>query len=143
VNYRNVPGVKYVAGLTFQSEYGVHEAGSEVKEAEQFPNLEVLVSNHFLWPYAPDEGYDYLPVHLFGSVERLEEVKAHLDGDPTPHSQHEKPVQLEQSEKEAEAQTEIYAKIMNPVQPKAEVVPEEQAPKRTPRKRAPRKTTKK
>lgn len=82
-NYQYVPGVQYIAGITFQSEYGVHEAGTVVKEAEKFQNLGVLVDNRFLWPFAPEEGYDWLPPHLFNDVRLMSEVRALLEGDPS------------------------------------------------------------
>ena len=43
-DYRDFDDVIFIAGVTFQSEHGVHEAGSEVKEAKEFQNLQVLVA---------------------------------------------------------------------------------------------------
>jgi hypothetical protein len=133
MNHRYVPGVKYIAGVTFQSEYGEHEAGSVVEQAPGFPNLEVLVDNRFLWPYAPDEGYDWLPPHLFNSVKTMDEVKAALEGDPhgtrrVPQwptksddttEEGQKPAQVAQAEFEAEQQPKIRAKLQATTQPGA------------------------
>lgn len=136
MNHRYVPGVQYIAGVTFQSEYGVHEAGTVVKEASQFANLEVLVSNRFLWPFAPDEGYDWLPPHLFNSVKTMDEVKAALEGDPhgtrrvpqwpdkdDPTKEGQKPAVVAQAEFEAEQQPVIRAKMLATSQPGAEKDP--------------------
>ena len=130
MNYRWVPGVKYIAGVTFQSEYGVHEAGSEVPEAPGFQNLEVLVSNRFLWPYAPDDGYDWLPSHLFSAVKKREEVEAILVGDPKgkhtvpqfpsredPNEEGPKPAVVSQAEFEGEQQLAIREDIKQTAQP--------------------------
>jgi hypothetical protein len=102
--------------VTFQSEYGVHEAGTVVEEAPGFWNLESLVGNRFLWPYAPDQGYDWLPPHLFNSVKTMEEVQAALAGDPSatkPVEQYPggKPPVVEQAEAEAENQEIIHAAL--------------------------------
>lgn len=132
MNYRWVPGVKYIAGITFQSEYGVHEAGTVVEEAPAFQNLEVLVSNRFLWPYAPEEGYDWLPPHLFNHVKTHEEVKAALTGDPkgtqrvpnwpdedNPHEDGTPPAVVSQAEFEGEQQLAIREDIKATAQPGA------------------------
>ena len=121
-NFSHVPGVKYLAGVTFQSEYGVHEAGTVVKQAEKFPNLEVLVSAHYLWPYAPEKGYEWLPPHLFNDVRTMKEVKAALAGDASgaravPQFRGEKPQEFKTAEAEAEAQVIIRAAIKSPEQP--------------------------
>lgn len=116
--HTKVPGVKYIAGITFQSEYGVHEAGSEVPEAEKFANLQVLVDAHFLYPYAPEEGYDWLPPHLFNTVRTRQEVLDKMAGDPTgPHINFEKTEHHEIAEKNAEEQEVIYAKLKATQQP--------------------------
>lgn len=73
--------IRYVAGRPFDTEYGHHEPGKVVLDAPKFPNLEVLVSAGYLYPYAPDEGYEYLPPHLFTGVQTREEVMAYLAGD--------------------------------------------------------------
>lgn len=117
MNHRYVPGVKYIAGVTFQSEYGVHEAGTLVEQAPAFWNLDSLVDNRFLWPYAPDKGYDWLPPHLFNSVHTMEEVNAALEGDRSgtrPVDQFpdgEKPPVIQQAEAEAENQGIIHAAL--------------------------------
>src|SRR6476620_2770800 len=59
---------EFIAGKDFDTEYGHHEAGSVVKEAHKFYNLDVLVSGGWLFPVVPDEGYDTLPPHLFSLV---------------------------------------------------------------------------
>ena len=136
-NFRHVPGVKYIAGVTFQSEYGVHEAGKVVKEAEKFQNLEVLVSSRFLWPYCPAEGYEWLPPHLFNDVQTMAEAKAALKGDEsalrsTPQH-HEVPETVKTAEAEAEAQVIIREAIKSPDQPGVPVAEEKkEAPKPTP-----------
>jgi hypothetical protein len=117
VNHRYVPGVKYIAGVTFQTEYGTHEAGTIVEEAPGFWNLDSLVDNRFLWPYAPNDGYDWLPPHLFNSVKTMDEVRAALAGDPSatkPVEQFpdgEKPPVIQQAEAEAENQDIIHAAL--------------------------------
>ena len=123
MNYLHVPGVKYIAGVTFQSEYGTHEAGTEVKEAEKFPNLVTLVDAHFLYPYAPDGGYDFLPPHLFNDVRTRQELLDHLAGDPINKQVteqfpgQEKPAVIKLAEREAEAQDEIYTNLKAASQP--------------------------
>lgn len=122
--HTKVPGVKYIAGVTFQSEYGTHEAGSEVKEAEKFANLQVLVDSHFLYPYAPEEGYAWLPPHLFTAVRTRQEVLDAMAGDPTgPHIKFEKTDLHEQAEKNAEQQEVIYEKLRATEQPGAPAEP--------------------
>jgi hypothetical protein len=129
-NYKDVPGVRYIAGVTFQSEYGVHPAGSDVPEAPAFWNLDSLVDNRFLWPYAPDEGYDWLPPHLFNEVRTRDEVEALLKGDPhgsravqqfpdkDDHTKESvKPAQFAQAEFEADQQPVIRAKMQATDQP--------------------------
>lgn len=113
-NYRNFEDVLYVAGVTFQSEYGVHEAGSVVKEATKFQNLEVLVDNRFLYPIAPEHGYAYLPPHLYNHIGTEEEVMAKLAGVPMNNPEQYpdgKPEVVKQAEREAEQrQTEKTSK---------------------------------
>jgi hypothetical protein len=140
MNYRWVPGVKYIAGQTFQSEYGVHEAGSVVEEAPGFQNLEVLVANRFLWPYAPDDGYAWLPPHLFSAVKTREEVKAVLVGDPkgsqrvpnwpdedNPEEDGTPPAEFSQAEFEGEQQLAIREDIKQTAQP-GQKVPRDPGP---------------
>lgn len=110
------PGVKYIAGRNFQTEYGDHTAGDVVEEAPQFPNLEVLVSAGYLYPYAPEAGYAYLPPHLFSSADLKEEVLAKIEGDQ--HSKRGtvqypagKPETVKQSERDAEIQSGVYGEI--------------------------------
>jgi hypothetical protein len=134
-NFQHVPGVAYIAGQTFQSEFGVHEAGSVIpnEEAEQFGNLQTLIDNRFIWPYAPDEGYDWLPPHLFNDVKTMDEVKAILEGDPMgqrsvpqfpdpedPTQEDEAPEVIQQAEDEAEQQDVIRDKIKATQQPGVE-----------------------
>ena len=120
-NFQHVPGVKYIAGVTFQSEYGEHEAGKVVKQAEKFPNLEVLVSARYLWPYCPAEGYDWLPPHLFNDIQTMTEVHAALKGDEsalrTTPQHHDVPEAVKVAESEAEAQVIIREAIKSPEQP--------------------------
>jgi hypothetical protein len=134
-NFQHVPGVAYIAGQTFQSEFGVHEAGSVIpnEEAEQFGNLQVLIDNRFIWPYAPDEGYDWLPPHLFNDVKTMDEVKAVLEGDPMgtrsvpqfpdpedPTEEGEPPEEVLRAEDEAEEQVIIHDKLKATQQPGVE-----------------------
>lgn len=122
--HTKVPGVKYIAGVTFQSEFGVHEAGSEVEEAPLFSNLQVLVDSHFLYPYAPEEGYAWLPPHLFAAVRTRQEVLDAMKGDPTgPHVEFEKTELHKQAEKNAEQQEVIYEKLRATEQPGAPAEP--------------------
>jgi len=105
-NYRDFDDVVYVAGVTFQSEYGTHEAGTVVKEATSFQNLDVLVDNRFLYPIAPQHGYEYLPQNLFNHIGTREEVMAKLTGapmnNPEQYENGEKPEVVKQAEREAE-----------------------------------------
>lgn len=110
-NFKNVPGVKFIAGRTFKSEYGTHEAGSVVEQALEFRNIEVLVSNRFLFPYAPDQGYDQLPAHLFNHVQSLQEVEGQMKGDDTPKAPVVRPRQMEQALEEARQQEVIRANL--------------------------------
>lgn len=134
MNYLHVPGVKYIAGVTFQSEYGTHEAGSHVKEAEKFQNLVTLVDAHFLYPYAPDGGYDFLPPHLFNDVRTRQELLDYLEGDPV--NKHttdqfpggEKPEVIKLAERDAEEQDVIYAKLKATQQPGRPKAPEGPTP---------------
>lgn len=115
-------GVKFIAGRNFDTEYGHHEAGTVVEDAPKFPNLDVLVSASFLYPYAPDAGYAYLPPHIFNSVNTREEVEAKVAGDTTPYSAARgvanvqypggKPEVVEQAEREAELQHKARALVL-------------------------------
>lgn len=125
-NFCDVPGVKYIVGFNFKSELGEHLTGDVLtaEVANSFPNLEILVSNHFLWPYAPKSNYGWLPPHLFNDVLLREEAEAQLAADATPTGDWEPPGQLKQAEEAAEQQNVIYEKIMNPVQPGMKEKPE-------------------
>lgn len=117
-NYQGFPGVAFIAGRTFQSEYGTHEAGTIVREAPKFPNLDVLVSAGLLHPYSPGNGYEYLPPHLFTETNLKHEIEAFIAGDPTPSAvpqfpDGEKPEVVLQAEKEAEQQEQIYEAMRN------------------------------
>jgi hypothetical protein len=141
-NFKDVPGVKFIAGRTFKSEYGTHEAGSEVKEALEFRNIEVLVSNHFLYPYAPDEGYDQLPAHLFNHVQKRQEVEGAMTGDVTPKRTVVRPRQMEQSLLEAERQVEIRENLKKTPKEVADALKaKEEAAKEAPVKKAAAKKT--
>lgn len=110
------PGVKYIAGRNFQSEHGEHTAGEVVDVAPQFPNLEVLVSAGYLYPYAPEAGYEYLPPHLFSSADRKEEVLAKIRGDQhaaagTVQYPGGKPEVVQTAERDAEIQSGVYGEI--------------------------------
>lgn len=117
-NFLDQPDVKFVAGRTFQSEYGTHEAGTEVEEARLFPNLDVLVSAGFLYPYSPEDGYSYLPPHLFSSVNTYEEVIAKLRGDhqsvggQVEQFPYGKPDEVLEAERQAEVQEASYPLIL-------------------------------
>lgn len=142
--HTQVPGVKYIAGITFQSEYGVHEAGSEVKEAEKFQNLQTLVDAKFLYPYAPEEGYAWLPPHLFSAVRTREETLKMMEGDPTgSHVKFEKTELHKQAERESEAQDVIREQMKNNLVPAEDrgPTPEEVASKATGEKIEPKEET--
>lgn len=104
-NYRQFEDVIYIAGVTFVSEHGTHEAGSTVEEAASFANLEVLVDNRFLYPVAPEHGYNYLPPHLFNHIDLEDEVMAKITGASMRNPgqfENGKPESVEQAEREAE-----------------------------------------
>lgn len=139
-NYQGHPGVAFIAGRTFQSEYGMHEAGTIVPEAPKFPNLDVLVSAGLLYPYSPDNGYEYLPPHLFRDTNLRSEIDAWLQGDTTsikveqfPNS--EKPEVVLQAEREAEVQEQLIENINKAVagrlQPEPRVPVKKAAAKKT------------
>lgn len=73
--------MKYVCGRPFDTEYGHHTPGDVVEQAPLFANLPVLVSAGLLYPYSPDEGYEYLPPHLFSATNTRAEVIAKIEGD--------------------------------------------------------------
>jgi hypothetical protein len=114
VDLRGYENVTFVAGKNFQSEYGTHEAGSVVEEAHEFQNLQVLIDSGFVYPYAPAEGYGWLPPHIFSSVALQEEVMAKIEGqqflgrEQYPNG---KPNEVLQAEAEADAQQEVYRKL--------------------------------
>lgn len=116
-DFREFDDVQYVAGRNFQSEYGHHEAGSIVKEAREFQNLTVLVDAHVLYPYAPDKGYEFLPAHIFNSIETRDEVMAKLEGAAPQNPDHfrdgRKPDAMVQAEREADQQLQAYASTTN------------------------------
>lgn len=129
-NDQYVPGVQYIAGVTFQSSYGVHEAGTVVPEAEKFENLGVLVANRFLWPFAPEQGYEWLPPHLFNDVRLMSEVQELLAGDQhasrpvpqfpdpeDPNSEGVPPQEVLQAEFEAQQQEKIREQVRATSQP--------------------------
>lgn len=115
-NFQGHPGVAFIAGKTFDTEYGTHEAGSIVKEAPQFPNLDVLVDMRWLFPFSPEEGYEYLPPHLFTGTHLKEEIEALLAGDQSINSEQfpdaDKPDVIVQAEREAEIQQEMYPQML-------------------------------
>lgn len=104
-DFREYDDVVFIAGVTFTSEYGVHEAGTEVEEASRFPNLQVLIDSHFVYPVAPDKGYAYLPPHLFNHINVRDEIMAKIEGALSPnldHFQDGKPAEVLQAEAEAD-----------------------------------------
>ena len=116
--YLQIPGVKFVAGRTFQTEFGTHYAGDIVEEADQIPNLDVLVSANFLYPYSPDEqAYNWLPPHLYNDTQTYQDVLNKLNGDHEGMQQTDqyagdlKPQVVKQAEVEAEMQDVIYEAI--------------------------------
>jgi hypothetical protein len=120
-DFREFEDVQYVAGRNFQSEYGFHPAGSIVKEARQFQNLQVLVDAKVLYPYAPERGYEYLPPHIFNSIALKEEVMAKLEGVRAKNPSHfqggRKPEAMIQAEREADQQRELIARQTNKGKP--------------------------
>lgn len=114
-NYRDFDDVVYIAGVTFKSQYGEHPAGSVVKEAKKFQNLEALVDNRFLYPIAPEGGYDYLPPHLFNHIDLKDEAMAKIaagdKGQFRGHYLRGKPEMVKQAEAEADAQHEIHENL--------------------------------
>lgn len=106
--------VVFIAGKNFQSEYGTHMAGTEVEQAAKFPNLQVLIDNNFVYPIAPSAGYNYLPPHLFSSINVKDEVMAKLRGAMNPNPDHfqdgKKPESMLLAEREAQQKlTEMNA----------------------------------
>lgn len=103
--------VKFVAAKNFETENGLQVAGEVVKGAKDFFNLEALVRGGFLYPYAPEDGYSYLPPHLFNELRTRKEVLAKIEGDPTAQTsvnEYEKPEAVKVAEKQAEAQQQMY-----------------------------------
>lgn len=104
-DFREFDDVVFIAGQNFQSEYGLHKAGEEVKEAKKFQNLQVLIDAKFIYPVAPDAGYNYLPPHLFKHINVRSEVMAKLEGAMTPYPDHfqdgKKPESMLLAEREA------------------------------------------
>ena len=82
-NFSQIPGVKFVCGRPFDTEFGHHETGDVVEQALGFNMLESIVRSGLLYPYAPKEGYDYLPPHLFNDVQNRQEVLDRIEGDKT------------------------------------------------------------
>jgi len=117
-NYMGMPDVKFIVARPFDTEYGHHDVGEEFKEARAMYNLDVLVSAGLLYPYSPNDGYDYLPPHLFSIVMTRAEADAALKGDPSgqrgvhrfPDSP--KPDVVKQAEVEAETQERLYPQLM-------------------------------
>ena len=87
-DFREYEDVVFIAGQTFQSEFGTHLAGTEVEEAKEFHNLQVLVDAKFLYPIAPEGGYAYLPPHLFNHIDVKEATMAKLKGALNPNPDH-------------------------------------------------------
>lgn len=114
-DFREFDDVQYVAGQNFQSEHGYHEAGSIVEEAREFQNLQVLIDAKFLYPFAPERGYAYLPANIFNHIDLQEEVMAKLRGAPSPNPDHfadgKKPEAMLQAEREADLQYQAYASV--------------------------------
>lgn len=104
-DFREFDDVVFIAGQNFQSEYGLHLAGTEVEEAKKFNNLQVLIDAKFIYPVAPDKGYNYLPPHLFKHINVRSEVMAKLEGAMTPYPDHfqdgKKPESMLLAEREA------------------------------------------
>ena len=115
-NYQGHPGVAFVAARNFQTEYGVHEAGTIVEDAPKLWNLDVLVSAGFLYPFSPSQGYAYLPSHLFSGTNLREEIIAKFEGDPSFSVEQfpdtETPQIVLEAEKQAEVQSEVYEEIL-------------------------------
>ena len=110
--------VRFIAGRDFDTEFGHHEYGEEVPEAPQISNLDVLVSAGFLHPYVPEQGYQYLPAHLYNYLNTKAEVESKLVGDTTPHAAMQnpqypggKPEVVKQAEAEAEQQVILREQV--------------------------------
>lgn len=71
--------VKFVVGIPFQSHVGFHTTGDILEDIWDWPNLEAMVSTHFLYPYVGDQDYDLLPAHVFNAVHSKPEVDAELE----------------------------------------------------------------
>src|SRR3954462_15925807 len=101
-------GAQFMVGHTFDTEYGHHEYGTVFKEADKIPNLDVLVSAGWLYPFVPDEGYAQLPSHLFSYVMNQAEAEAKIRGDKSlrvsQYQGEDKPEVVKQAEQEAEQQ---------------------------------------
>lgn len=111
--------VKFICGRPFDSEYGHHDPGEEVTQAPQFQLLETLVHAGLLYPYAPDEGYDFLPPHLFSILNTRQEVEQQMEGDPAANTLgqsqwgvHGKPEVVKQAESQVKAAEDHRAATM-------------------------------
>ena len=82
-NFSQIPGVKFICGRPFDTEFGHHDPGEIVEEAPGFNMLESIVRSGLLYPYAPEAGYDYLPPHLFSDTRTRQEVLDQIKGDST------------------------------------------------------------
>ena len=104
-DFRDYEDVVFIAGQNFQSEFGEHLAGTEVEEARNFSNLQVLIDAHYIYPVAPEAGYNFLPPHLFNHINVKDEVMAKLRGVLSPNPDHfqdgKKPESLLLAEREA------------------------------------------
>lgn len=115
-NYRDFPGIAFVAGRTFQTEHGTHEAGTVVKEALEINNLDVLVSAGFLLPFSPADGYDYLPAHLFSHTNLREDLLDHFAGDDSFNTKqfdhHGQPQIVTEAMAQAQEQEKLYPQLL-------------------------------
>lgn len=105
--------VKFLAAKPFQTEFGEHQPGDVVKQAKDFFNLEALIRSGFLYPYAPEDGYAYLPPHLFSELQTRKEALAKIEGDVAAQraSDYEQPGPVKLAERQAEQQHDMYQLI--------------------------------
>lgn len=114
-------GTRFIVSRPFTTELGDHHPGEtfSIKDADKFNwDVQLFVRAGLLYPYAPGNGYDYLPPHLFSLVGTKEQAEDFLKGDeslivlsPNPMSEDEKPELVKETERNAALQELAYAQM--------------------------------